>query len=123
MNPFESGVVSSEGLHAMMTKRIARAGSRKVSGENRPFFYNPMWRFFGERPDAPPGTYYYPASGKVIAFHWNIFDQVLLRPELMDCLKDVRILDRIGPMPLLKDQIPVHDVGSDHLPVLFVLEY
>jgi len=123
MNPFELGVISSEGLHAMMTKQIARAGSRKVAGEERPFFYNPMWRFFGERGDGPPGTHYYPAGGKIIAFHWNIFDQVLVRPDLMDRLQEVRILDRIDAMPLLNDNgLPANGIGSDHLPLYFALD-
>ena len=56
MNPFEEGVVGSDGLHGVMTKVTARRGSRTVDGVERPFFYNPMWRFFGERPDGPPGT-------------------------------------------------------------------
>ena len=72
MNPFEKGVVGSGGLHAVMTRRIARRGTRVVDAEERPFFYNPMWSFFGERTEGPPGTHYYPAGGKPIAYFWNI---------------------------------------------------
>jgi Endonuclease/Exonuclease/phosphatase family len=44
MNPFEDGIVGSEGLHAVATRTIASKGSRVVAGERRPFFYNPMCR-------------------------------------------------------------------------------
>jgi hypothetical protein len=123
MNPFEKGVVGSEGLHAVMTKRIAEAGHRVVDAADRHFFYNPMWRFFGERTDSPPGTYYYAAAGKPIAYYWNVFDQVLVRPSLMNRLTDVRILDRVKGVSLLDTRgIPDPEIGSDHLPLVFALD-
>jgi len=122
MNPFEPGVVGSEGLHAVMTARIAGTDGRIVDGEYRQFFYNPMWRFFGERPEGPPGTHYYSASGKPIAYYWNIFDQVLVRPSLAHKLDDVKILDKIAGASLLDGNgIPDSTVGSDHLPLMFRL--
>jgi endonuclease/exonuclease/phosphatase (EEP) superfamily protein YafD len=58
MNPFEAGVVNASGLHAMMTRALVKDGSREVQGREYPFFYNPMWGFFGDRTPGPPGTYY-----------------------------------------------------------------
>jgi hypothetical protein len=122
MNPFEPGVVGSEGLHGVMTARIAGTEGRIVDGEYRQFFYNPMWRFFGERPDGPPGTHYFPASGKPIAYYWNIFDQVLVRPSLAKSLEDVKILHSVrGVLLLDANDVPDTKVGSDHLPLLFSL--
>lgn len=122
MNPFEDGIVGSEGLHAVMTKQIAANGTRLVDAESRPFFFNPMWRFFGDRPDGPPGTFYLPPSGKPIAFFWNMYDQVMLRPSLMHNLRDVRILDSVGGESLLdRDGRPDSEIASDHLPLLFTL--
>ncbi len=124
MNPFEDGMVGSEGLHGVMTKRTARRGSRVVDGVDRPFFYNPMWRFFGERPDGPPGTHFYAAGGKPIAFFWHMFDQVLVRPELIDALSGVRIIDSVASTSLLdEDEQPDTNFASDHLPLLFSLEW
>lgn len=122
MNPFETGVIGAGGLHAVMTKAIAAAHSRIVNANECFYFYNPMWRFFGERADGPPGTYYLRRSGKPISFFWNIFDQVMVRPVLMNALEDVQILNRIGNASLL-DQfgIPDKNVGSDHLPLAFSL--
>jgi hypothetical protein len=122
MNPFEKGVVGSEGLHAVMTKKIASEGSRIVDAEERAFFYNPMWRFFGERPDGPPGTYYYPSSGKPIAYYWHMYDQVMVRPNLISYLVDVKILVETDGARLVDDEgIPSVIVASDHLPLLFTL--
>lgn len=56
MNPFETGVVGSEGFHAIMDRRIAASGSRTVSGEQCSFFYNPTWGTFGDLDGKPPGT-------------------------------------------------------------------
>ncbi len=84
--------------------------------------YNPMWRFFGERADGPPGTHFYAAGGKPIAYFWNMFDQVLVRPDLIDALVEVAIIDRIGGTSLLNAAgQPDVGVGSDHLPLVFVL--
>lgn len=122
MNPFEPGVVGANGLHAVMTRAVARAGIRTVGARDYPFFYNPMWGCFGDRTNGPPGTHYYRRAEPVLYF-WNIFDQVLLRPDLMDSLRDLQILDAEGDTSLLSlHGLPDKSVGSDHLPILFRLE-
>jgi len=124
MNHFEPGVVSAKGLHATMSQRIARKKSRKVQSREYPFFYNPMWNLFGNGATGPSGTYYYNnAEHKV--FFWNMFDQVLLRPDLVDVFKDenLKILETDGRESFLnKHGIPDKTNFSDHLPVLFSLD-
>jgi hypothetical protein len=39
MNPFEAGLVSSEGFHAMMSRAIVANGGRTVAGEERAYFF------------------------------------------------------------------------------------
>jgi exonuclease III len=121
MNPFDKGVVAAGGLHAVMTRSTARRGTRTVAARTYPFFYNPMWGFFGDRTEGPPGTHYF--VGKHVSYFWNIYDQVLLRPELMDSLVELKILDSDGCLSLLSaDGFPNKTTGSDHLPVLFRLD-
>jgi hypothetical protein len=121
MNPYEPGVVGAMGLHAVMTRERARRGRRKVEGRTYPFFYNPMWGFFGDRTDGPAGTFHW-GTGVITPF-WNILDQVLLRPSLMDNLNELRILKSDGEEPLVTSSgIPDRIKGSDHLPILFRLE-
>jgi exonuclease III len=123
MNPFSNGVVAARGLHGVMTQKIARKKPRTVQKEAYPYFYNPMWGYFGESTNSPPGTYYYDKSGHVCYF-WNIFDQVLVRPDLLSQWDDesLRILTSNGQQSFLTAKgLPDTINFSDHLPLLFRL--
>lgn len=123
MNPFEPGVVSASGLHAVMTREVALRRTRTVEGRQHPFFYNPMWGRFGDSTEGPPGTYYYTRSEQV-SFFWNMFDQVLVRPELLEFFRneDIKVLSECGDSLFLSQKgLPKKSVLSDHLPVLFKL--
>lgn len=121
MNPFDTGVVETGGFHAVMTKDIALKGRRTVQSRKYPFFYNPMWGFFGDRTPGPPGTHYF--RGKHVSFEWNIYSQVLIRPDAIGWLDDtIEIMESIGDTKLLtKHGVPNRNVGSDHLPLIFGL--
>jgi endonuclease/exonuclease/phosphatase family metal-dependent hydrolase len=124
MNPFEHGVVSSEGFHAVMTRRDAAKKSRTVMGEQRHFFYNPMWKHFGDCTDNTPGTCYFPRSTP-LSYYWNMFDQVLVRPDLLNAFPDdgLSILTKTGESQLVdKNGRPDSKLSSDHLPILFRLD-
>ncbi len=123
MNPFEDGVVSAFGLHGAMTRRIAKRGARTVQGKECPFFYNPMWGLFGDASPGPPGTYYRWGS-EPVEFFWNMFDQVLIRPDLLPLFRneDLEIVTTDGETSLLtRNQVPDRTVASDHLPLFFRL--
>lgn len=122
MNPFEDGVVEAAGLHAMMTKTTVKARSRKVQGRDYPFFYNPMWGFFGDRTQGPPGTFYYRHSGH-LSYEWNMFDQVLIRDEALPWFAgDIEIVTKIGDTELSGPAgRPNTEIGSDHFPIVFRL--
>ena len=121
MNPFEAGVVDTRGLNAVMTRELAKRKPRVVQMERYPFFYNPMWRFFGDSGDHPPGTCYY----RISPFLWSIYDQVLVRPDLLRCFQSetLRILDSDGAVPFLTRRgLPDRPRVSDHLPIVFQLQ-
>jgi len=124
MNPFDIGVVGSEGFHAVMDRRVAERAQRKVQGEERRFFYNPMWGHLGDGSPGPPGTYYYNSSTPLNYF-WHTLDQVLLRPALIKRFnnEDLRVVTATRSTELLTDSgRPDQDVGSDHLPIIFNLD-
>lgn len=124
MNPFEFGVAAGAGLHGVMTREIARQGSRRVREREYRFFYNPMWGFFGDRTAGPAGTHFYWKSDEE-CFFWNILDQAMIRPALLDRFgaDGVQILDSDGTDSLLNaNNRPDKDRGSDHLPILLRLD-
>lgn len=121
MNPFDYGVASARGLNAAMTPAIAKRGSRSEAGRPYAFFYNPMWNHFGDQGPNPPGTYYYANS----PHPWNTFDQVLIRPSLIDAFaeSELRVLTAVdGASLLTPGGIPNARTASDHLPLLFALD-
>ena len=123
MNPFEPGLVSFDCFHAVMSRTTAQRRSRKIGGQEHFFFYNPMWNHFGDHPPSPPGSYYRTGSGRTEYF-WHSFDQVLLRPDLLDCFRDdgLEVVTRIGELSLVEENgIPDRTTGSDHLPLLLEL--
>lgn len=124
MNPFEKGMVSADSFNAVISRNIAKKESRVVQGKNYKYFYNPMWHFFGDIDPTPIGTYHYNSSDH-INYSWNIFDQVLIRPSLIDAFqeKKIKILDSDGKTSLLnKNSLPDTKSGSDHLPIIFSLD-
>jgi len=82
-----------------------------------------MWGHFGDRDRNPAGTYYRD-SGQHVNYYWNMFDQVLIRPSLLDMFpsEGVEIVTHAGRIPLLTSTgVPNRRTGSDHLPLLFTL--
>ena len=123
MNPFENGMVNANGLHGVMNRSIAQEGKRIVQSQEYPFFYNPMWGLFGDGTPGPSGTYYYRRAEHTM-FFWNMFDQVLIRPDLLSRFdnKGLEILESDGEISFLLDTgLPDKNAASDHLPIMFRL--
>lgn len=123
MNPFEDGMISAGGLHALMSQNVVARETRIVQGEAYPFFYNPMWSLLGDASSGPPGTYYYQSADHKALF-WNMFDQVLVRPVLLDRFSNegVEIVQSSRNDSLLSPSgLPNQELYSDHLPIVFKL--
>jgi len=122
MNPFDKGLVGADGFHAVMDQQTAKQQSRIVDGQQRLFFYNPLWGRMGDTSVGPPGTYYY--RGSYVSYFWNTFDQVLLRPKLLDYFseKQLHVVSKIGEKSLLYDNGIIDKSISDHLPIMITLQ-
>jgi hypothetical protein len=122
MNPFERGLVTAGAFHGMMTRDCVDKGSRIVKTLEYPFFYNPMWGLFGDRTPGPAGTYYTRRSSS-LSYDWNMFDQVLLRKDVLPFFEnDLKILDTAGGSSLVTAAgHPDKKHYSDHLPLKFAL--
>lgn len=120
MDPFEDGVVAADGIHAVMDKTLALEVSRVVDGEERRYFYNPMWNYLGDDTAGPPGTYY--RRGGQISQFWHTFDQVLMRPSILPYYSPsaLRVLTKIGARELISNG-RIDSSISDHLPILLGL--
>ncbi len=123
MDPFDRGMISANGLHAVMDKRVALKRARTVLGKSYDYFYNPMWSRMGDESRGPPGTYFLNRSGHVINRFWSSFDQVLLRPDLLPFYDNshLHVLDQIGSTPLMSNGVPNQNI-SDHLPIVIDLQ-
>lgn len=124
MNPFEEGLIKAKAFHAVNSKTLLNKDSRTIDGENYPIFYNPMWSFFGDNSKGiTPGTYYYSGS-KQREYFWHIFDQVLLRPSIIDMFEEDKldILTSIKGISMLKNGVIDKSIYSDHLPIVFTFK-
>ena len=117
MNPFEKAMLQGGGIHAFPTVTEAEKNKRTVDDEEYKMFYNPMWKYFGGNSEVP-GTYY-TIPTHTYGLYWNIFDQVLYRPCLMEIVDGIEIKTKIKGEDLIKgNKILV----SDHLPIYFKLK-
>jgi endonuclease/exonuclease/phosphatase (EEP) superfamily protein YafD len=125
MNPFEKGLVAANGLNSVMSRRTASRATRTVQGREYRFFYNPMWGHLGDLRGDTAGTYYYD-SAEHVNYFWNVFDQIMLRPDLAAGFDGdkLKIVTTIGNRSLVRqDGRPDADHASDHLPILFELNF
>jgi hypothetical protein len=123
MNPFEQGMVQTNGFHSISSRiRVMNKRRREVDGSGHDFFYNPMWNFLGDNnANNIAGTHFYSKSVPINYFR-NTFDQVLFRPDLIPKfdLNSLSVLTNDGESSLLRNGIPNKDI-SDHLPIKFTL--
>jgi exonuclease III len=125
MDPFEAGMVAAGGLHAVMSRQVAARDVRTVQGQDYRLFYNPMWGHFGDARSSTAGSYYYD-SAEHVNYFWHMFDQVLIRPELAERFDSshVNIITSLAGRSLVRpDGRPDAAAYSDHLPVIFELDF
>lgn len=117
MNPFDAGMYFANAMNSVPCKHVAKSGARNIQGREHSFFYNPSWNLLGDRNEAP-GSYYY-GGGAYSRMHWNILDQIIMRPIISDRLDNnsLRVLTSIGADSLLSAM--KRPRLSDHLPLFF----
>lgn len=124
MSPYEYGVVASNGIHALqdLDYLASKIKGKEIDGTFYKYFYNPMWNFFGDE-TTPYGTIYHRTPGH-ISHEWNIYDQIILRPDLKNHIskKSTKIITKIAGQSLLKRYDRPDDKYSDHLPIMINLK-
>lgn len=124
MNPYEAGVVGSHAFHGVMTKALADRMSDLAARKPYSCFYNPMWALFGDQSAGPPGTHYFDNSKEPTNHFWQLYDQLLIRPDLVARFVRVEILTGDGVNSFLtREGRPARHRLSDHLPILAEFEF
>jgi len=67
------------------------------------------------------GSHYYDGNTKHWTPYWHCLDQVLVRKNLVDLIREVKYLKRIGEKSLLNGSEKPNGEISDHLPLLVTL--
>lgn len=124
MNPFEEGMISSEAFHALNSKLITSKIQREVYGEKRYYFYNPTWFLYAKSHNEIIGSYYYNSSDFINLF-WNMFDQVIISPDLVDNFNfdTFKIIEKTRLRNFCKNGKPNEVTYSDHLPIFFEFNF
>jgi hypothetical protein len=133
MNPFELGMVAPNGFNSVMSRQIASAIRRKVSGlgigssRDYHYFYNPMWSYLGDLSNFSPGTYYFYEDSFDNHYRWNMLDQILIRPSLMGnfVANSLQIIESdVNGNALIDDtkRTRAKEQLCDHLPVVFSMD-
>lgn len=126
MSPYEEGMVCSKGFHSIMDANVTKEyPSRNVNNKSYSTFYNPMWGLVGDLGRGEvAGSYYYKGS-KSSEYFWYMFDQVILRPSLLDYFDNLklRVITQGESYNLLNEQSKINPKYSDHLPISFTLNF
>ena len=117
MNPFDVGMVVPQAFNSVCSLEIAAKITRTVQKTKYSYFFNPSWKIFGGDEHGVYGSYYFNSPGGNHSFHWNNFDQALIRPQLLAKYDyDFQLLHSIVEFDITKKKASY----SDHYP--FMLE-
>ena len=126
MSPYEEGMVLRRAFHSIMDEKVVLKNPHRGTRTKKwATFYNPMWGFAGDLGKGEvSGTYYYDGS-KAKDYFWYIFDQVIIRPSILQYFdkSQLRIMTRIGEHNLLDEEGKINVDYSDHLPICYTLNF
>ncbi|WP_346677246.1 hypothetical protein [Erysipelatoclostridium sp. An173] len=122
INPYDASCLDARYFHSLPVYEETKRKSRSVAGNEYAMFYNPMWRFLGDKKQ-PYGTYYHNNS-KSINTYWNLYDQVIIRPVLRDRFVDdsLKIVTETQSRYLIDSKGHPDKSISDHLPIIFEIK-
>jgi len=124
VNPFEEACLSASTLFALpFAEDTIRNPTRKMGDRIYQKFYNPTWKFLGNR-EIPYTTYHYYDSRDMTNCYWNAIDQVMIRPSLIKVFDDkhFKIISNTKEHQLLRNKKPDDENYSDHLPLFCILK-
>lgn len=122
VNPFDSVCIAANSLFAIPYKSELKTPTAIRNGKTYEKFYNPSWKFLGNN-ELPYTSYRYD-NGEFIDYYWNMFDQVIIRPCLIDAFdnENFKIITHTNNHELVLNEKPNKNNYSDHLPIFCKFE-
>jgi len=120
LQPYSQGVAGVLGFNATMSVSNARRNYRKIDGEKRYFYFNPMWKLMGDN-KLVQGTYYSDKDQQDLSMFWYSFDEVLIRPYFIEKFnwEYFDVIERTNDYTFIDRNKINKIVYSDHLPLKF----
>lgn len=120
LQPYSQGVAGVFGFNATMSVANAKKRYRKIEGEKRYYYFNPMWKLMGDN-KAAQGTYYTDNDQQDLSMFWYSFDEVLIRPYFIDKFnwEYFGVVERTEKYNFIIDHKINKIDFSDHLPLKF----
>ena len=116
--PYDSQMLDVDLFNSVIFEElIEKEEFSKAYGHEFRRFYNPFLRTVSEN-EKKYGSYYY---NKQNTTYWFMYDQCLIRKDLIPLFKNIEIVKRINDIELLEENKPNGDI-SDHLPILVTIE-
>ncbi len=131
MNPFELGMIKPTSFNATLSYDVAKKDEKRTFHFSKyEYFYNPMWNWLGDRRHNTgskkiPGTYFYKTTSDIHQIYWNVFDKVIVRPNIIDIIdySSLKVIEAIPESMLISGKSTKKNVKfTDHLPIVFNLE-
>lgn len=120
LQPYSQGIAGVFGFNATMSVTNARKLYRKIDGEKRYFYFNPMWKLMGDN-KLVQGTYYGDNDQQDLSMFWYSFDEVVIRPYFIDKFnwEYFGVVERTENYNFVSHHKINKAAFSDHLPLKF----
>lgn len=114
-SPFDEEMIEKDAFNSVLFKKIIKQ-QEIVSYEEDTYrrFYNPIIEYIDET-KANYGSFYYGSGNNCL--YWYCYDQLLVRKELVDKIKNFQYLKKVKNRNLISRTKPNAKI-SDHLPLL-----
>lgn len=120
LQPYSRGISGVYGFNATMSISKAMKKSRKIDGEHKYFYFNPIWKLMGDN-KVVQGTYYNNSDQQGKSIFWYSFDQILIRPSLIEKFNwnYFDIVEQTSNFQFVRNEKIDNCNYSDHLPIKF----
>lgn len=120
LQPFSFGVSDALAFNATMSKEKAKKINRKMDGIDCYYYYNPTRKLYAGKNEAQ-GSYYCDNDQQGKSMFWYMFDEVLIRPALINAFNDdyFSIVTTQNGEKMANSNGIYGNIFSDHLPIKF----